>query len=143
LTILPSTTRRRLLIVDDDPDILRMLVVKFERLGYLVSAFDRGVDASIAALEGFRAGTCFDAYILDCALPHFDGFTIARMIRLAEKTEVTSCRARIVVYTAYARTVENSTLVESSGVDAYFVKGSDDEQMAEQIAQWLEEEDDA
>lgn len=139
------TTRRntspKILIVDDQPDVLGMLRAKFQFLGYQVTAHERGLDAVIGILEAYKSGYCFDAMILDCALPHLDGFSIARIVRLVEKTEVTACRAWIAVYTAFPRTVEKSTLVETSGVDAYFVKGSDDELLADQIVGWLKEVD--
>lgn len=134
LNILP-----KILIVDDAPDVLDLLDRTFRRQGYETAPFERGIDATIAVLEAYRTGQCYNVLVLDCALPHFDGFTIAKIVRLAEKTEVTDCRARIIVYTAYPKTVEKSTLIEDSEVDAYFVKSQDEEKMVAQITNWVKE----
>lgn len=132
-------TARKILVVDDEPDIREALRLRLISEGYDVTACERGIDATILLLEHQRDGQCFDVVILDCSLPYYDGFTIARILRLSEKTGLSNCRAWVGVYTAYARTVEHSTLVETSGVDAYWVKGSDESRMIEQISRWLAE----
>lgn len=127
---------QRLLILDDDADILQLL--KHSLSGYEVHAFSRGVDAAIAVLEALRDGNQFDCLLLDCALPHFDGFTVTKIARLAEATGMSNKRIKIAVFTAYAQTVENSTLIEESGADKYWRKPDDICDLPRLLSEWFE-----
>jgi CheY-like chemotaxis protein len=73
--------RLRILIVDDDPLILRSLQDALERDGHLVGFADGGQ----AAIDKFRfalqSGTPFDMVITDLGMPHVDGRTVATAIK--------------------------------------------------------------
>lgn len=127
---------QRLLILDDDEDILPMLVESLS--AFEVHAYNRGLDALIAVLESYRDGTPFDCLLLDCALPHFDGFTVTKIIRIAESTGIAK-RAKVAVITAYPKTVEQSTLFEESGADMYWRKPEDVVELPRLIGEWLNE----
>jgi hypothetical protein len=43
-----------------------------------------GLDAAVAIFEAYKAEEPFAALILDCALPRLDGFTLAKIVRIAE-----------------------------------------------------------
>ncbi len=96
-----------------------------------------GVDALIAIFEAYKARDPFYALVLDCALPHFDGFTIARIVRMAEATGI-SPRAKIGYFTAFTKTVEQSTLLDEVGAEAYWRKTEDVANLPELIRLWLE-----
>ena len=125
---------QRLLILDDDEDILPMLVASLS--DFEVRAFSRGLDAVIAIFDAYKNGTPFDCLLIDCALPHFDGFTITKIVRLAESTQIAP-KAKIAVITAYPKTVEQSTLFEDSGADEYLRKPEDVVDLPLLLNEWL------
>src|SRR5579871_1406324 len=69
----------RVLVVDDEPAILRFLRASLTHQGYLVSEATTGQ----AAVEiAFRGGT--DLMVLDLGLPDIDGLEVIRRIRAAD-----------------------------------------------------------
>jgi CheY-like chemotaxis protein len=66
----------RILIVDDDPEITRMLARSLSRLGYVVDATSSPEDA----LTRSRT-TPYDAAILDLVMPGRDGADLAAALR--------------------------------------------------------------
>ena len=76
---------RRILVIDDEPDIRRMLETTLTGHGYVVETAADG-------LEGVRKGALFlpDLVLLDIMMPDMDGFTVyQRSPRAARST--TSC----------------------------------------------------
>ncbi|MFW5879090.1 MAG: response regulator, partial [Myxococcota bacterium] len=71
---------RRLLVVDDEPEILHLLGTAFAKAGYRVETASRGIEA----LEKIRA---FDpeVVLLDAMLPEVHGFEICRKIRSSKR----------------------------------------------------------
>jgi len=79
----------RILIVDDDPLLLRSLQDTLERDEHLIEVAHGGQ----AAIDEFGAaqqrGTPFDAVVTDLGMPHIDGRTVATAIKsLAPTTPV-------------------------------------------------------
>lgn len=70
------TTRKRILIVDDDEDIGLLYGTILEGAGYSVSRTSSGKHGLKAIREGG-----FDLAILDLGIPDVDGFDILRGIR--------------------------------------------------------------
>jgi DNA-binding response OmpR family regulator len=102
----------RILLVDDDPDILRILKDNLELDNYQVTT----------ASTGKEALHCFDKYsialiVLDLSLPDVDGIQVCRLIR--EKSSVP-----IVMLTARDR-VPDKVLGLESGADDYMAKPFD------------------
>jgi DNA-binding response OmpR family regulator len=75
------TAMPRILLVDDDPAILRLLEVNFRMEGFVVDAAAHGEDALAAA-----AATAPDVVILDLMLPGIDGHEIFRRLRATPAT---------------------------------------------------------
>jgi two-component system response regulator CpxR len=69
------TAGTRLLLVDDNPKLCRMVKEYLEPLGYEVSLAHTGTDGLDKALQGD-----FHAVILDVMLPGLDGFEVLRRI---------------------------------------------------------------
>lgn len=65
-------SRKRILIADDDPDLLDLLESFFRGEGYDVTAKVNGKDALQAAEEGK-----FDVMLLDVMMPYIDGYHVA------------------------------------------------------------------
>ncbi len=72
----------RILVVDDEPDILSVLVYHLSREGYRVSTAVNGPKALHAAESDGP-----DLIILDLMLPDMDGYQVLRELRNNEKTE--------------------------------------------------------
>ncbi len=82
---LPSmpTQRLRLLLVDDDPIVLRSLRDVLEADGHVVTTADGG-EAGIAEFEAALAsGKRFDAVVTDLGMPRVDGRRVASAIKRA------------------------------------------------------------
>jgi len=79
----------RLLIVEDEPDLLASMAQALREEGYAVDTAADGEDGQ------FRAETVdYDAIILDIMLPAMDGWTVLKNLRRAKKTPVLMLTAR-------------------------------------------------
>jgi len=67
---------KKLLIVDDDNNLLNYLDEELTEAGYKVKTFDYGADAIVAAAE-----ETFDLIILDMLLPGLDGIQVVRVLQ--------------------------------------------------------------
>lgn len=70
------TLSTRILLVDDDLKLCRLVRQYLEPLGYAVSLAHSGEDGLHAALAG-----TFDAVILDVMMPKLDGFEVLKRLR--------------------------------------------------------------
>jgi phosphate regulon transcriptional regulator PhoB len=102
----------RILIVDDEPDLVELVAYNLKREGFKVSASPDGEDA----LEKIRKGT-FDLIILDLMLPGIQGVELCRMLRSNPKTE----SLPIIMLTAKSDTSEKIKGLET-GADDYMTK---------------------
>jgi DNA-binding response OmpR family regulator len=68
--------RKKILIVDDEPDVNLALKMALEVNSFEVDAFN---DA-LSALENFRKGL-YDLLILDIKMPNMNGFQLYREIK--------------------------------------------------------------
>ncbi|PYS67133.1 MAG: hypothetical protein DMF69_23990 [Acidobacteria bacterium] len=127
---------QKLLILDDDEEIVALLAQAFRSLPFDIVFVTSGVEAVIAIFEAYSEEKPFDALVMDCALPRLDGFTIAKIVRLAETTGV-SKRTKIGYFTAFPKTVEQSTLLEEVGAQAYWRKPEDTGNLPTLISLWL------
>lgn len=104
---------RKVLIVDDDPAILRMLSTLFSKTGeYEVATAADGFEAGIQI-----AGNCPHLVILDLMMPNIDGFKVCRGIKSNPQTR----QAIVVVLTGYA-TPENVRKALECGADCCLEK---------------------
>ena len=79
----------RLLIVEDEPRLLRTLAKALREEGYAVDTADEGEDGL------FKASTCdYDAVVLDVMLPGLDGWAILEKLRESKGTPVLMLTAR-------------------------------------------------
>lgn len=73
----------RLLLIDDDLKLCRLVRQYLEPLGYSVSLAHNGEDGLYAALAGN-----FDAIILDVMMPKLDGFEVLKRLRAKSNVPV-------------------------------------------------------
>lgn len=67
---------KRLLIVDDDMNLLSFFLEELSQAGFDVSIKDNGADAIISAVE-----ERFDLVLLDMLMPGLDGIKVARVLK--------------------------------------------------------------
>jgi len=84
-----ARTAMRVLIVEDEPDLLASLAQALREEGYAVDTADNGDDGLFNA-----EGTDYDAIILDVMLPGLDGWEILKRLRKTKKTPVLMLTAR-------------------------------------------------
>src|ERR1700690_2603754 len=79
----------RILVVEDEPDLLASLAQALREEGYAVDTAANGDDGLFNA-----EGTDYDAIILDVMLPGLDGWEILKRLRKTKKTPVLMLTAR-------------------------------------------------
>ena len=79
----------RILIVEDEPDLLRSLAQALREEGYAVDTANQGEDGLFKA-ENYD----YDAIVLDVMLPKLDGWEILKRLRKTKKTAVLMLTAR-------------------------------------------------
>ena len=82
-------TKERILVVDDEEDILELVHYNLVREGYHVS----GAASGEAALKKANAER-FDLIVLDLMLPGIDGLEVARRLRLIDWDSGAALRRR-------------------------------------------------
>src|SRR5271170_7134020 len=84
-----ASPNMRILVVEDEPDLLRSIAQALREEGYAVDTADNGDDGLFNA-----EGTDYDAIILDVMLPGIDGWEILACLRKTKKTPVLMLTAR-------------------------------------------------
>jgi two-component system OmpR family response regulator len=79
----------RILVVEDQPDLLRTLTKTLREDGYAVDTAADGKDGLTKAED-----TAYDAIVLDVMLPKMDGWELLRRLRTTKKTPVLMLTAR-------------------------------------------------
>jgi len=102
----------RLLVVEDEPDLLAGLVRALRREGYAVDTAEDGEDGLYKAQSAD-----YDAIVLDVMLPRLDGWEVLERLRAAKATPV-------LMLTARDRSADRVRGLDS-GADDYLVKPFD------------------
>jgi two-component system OmpR family response regulator len=102
----------RILVVEDEPDLLRGLARSLREEGYAV---DTAADGEDGLFKAQSVG--YDAIILDAMLPQLDGWELLRRLRPGNKTPV-------LMLTARDRTADRVRGLDA-GADDYLVKPFD------------------
>src|SRR6266478_2164094 len=79
----------RILLVEDEPDLLRGLAKALREEGYAVDTAENGEDGSFSA-----DSNDYDAIVLDVMLPKLDGWEVLARLRKTKKTPVLMLTAR-------------------------------------------------
>ncbi len=100
---------KRILIADDDPDIIDLLEAYFRKAGYHVTAKVNGKDA-LQAAETDR----FDLVLLDVMMPYIDGYHVASEI----SSRLGSEAPKIIIMTSRDVAAEKGIAMLSGASDA-------------------------
>ena len=113
--------KAKIMIVEDDRKIRRLLEIEVEHAGYEVFSYENGIDA----IENFREDGP-DLVILDIMLPDIDGYDVATQIRKLSPDVV------ILMLTALGMKKDKLTGFDS-GADDYMTKPFDNEELLARI----------
>jgi two-component system phosphate regulon response regulator PhoB len=114
---------KRILVVDDEPDVTELVSYKLRREGYDVAAINDPLEIMGKARE-FNP----DLFILDIMMPDLDGLKICRMVRADSKLK----SVPIIFLTARGE-VEDRIKGLESGADDYLSKPFDTKELALRI----------
>lgn len=104
--------KKKILVVDDERDISRLIKARVESAGYsVITAFD-GAEALKAVKEQKP-----DLVLLDVMLPKIDGYQVCRLIKFDEKYR----SIPVIMLTARAGDSDKEKAMEA-GADGYLTK---------------------
>ena len=114
---------KKILIVDDEPDLLEMVQINLEMEGY----------ECMVAYDGFRALDRVrkekpDLIILDVMLPGMNGYKVCRLLKFDEKYK----QIPIIMLTAEAQRADR-LLGEETGADYYMTKPFDADKLLAKV----------
>ncbi len=118
-----AVSQRKVLLVDDDESLLRVLAIRLRHDGYCVEAADNGRSA-LAALPSFRP----HVVVTDMCMEGMDGLALFDAIRTREPT------TPVIVLTAYGN-IPDAVEATQRGVFAYLTKPFDRQQLSATIDQ--------
>jgi DNA-binding NtrC family response regulator len=119
----------RILIIDDDENIRKVLVTILEDEGYSVDS----VDTARKAIEKTKRNF-YNLALIDVRLPDMEG------IELLTKMKDTTPKMRKIIITGYP-TLQNAVEAVNKGADAYVMKPFDVEKVLRQIKEQLRKQD--
>ena len=113
---------KRILLVDDDPDILAVTEYRLKHLGYEITS---AIDAEQALV--FLQKESFDLIILDRLLPKMQGDDLCKML----KSDLKYKNIPIILFTALINDVEK--IVKETGADDYITKPYDPQELIRKV----------
>ncbi len=118
---------KRLLVVDDDPGLLRAVAETLRAEGYEVTTARRGAEALVRIAESLP-----DLIVSDIRMPGMDGYELVRNLRASARTRLIP----IVFLTAKDETADRIAGFRS-GVDAYLTKPFEPDELLAVVANIL------
>lgn len=106
----------QILLVEDNEVNREVATAYLRQLGCKVETAEDGVKAVEAS-----GAAVFDAILMDCQMPHLDGYAATREIRTRERREQDSARQVIIALTAHI-TAQDRTECLEAGMDDYMGK---------------------
>jgi DNA-binding response OmpR family regulator len=119
--------RKKLLIVEDNTELLELLRLGFKQAGFVVCTAATGVEALKKARTLLP-----DLILLDLVLPELDGFAVCETLRRCSET----AQIPIIMLTGLTSDLTRYAGMES-GADEYVTKPASPEQLVPRIKYWL------
>lgn len=117
----------RLLIVDDEPKLLRAVAVDLQGEGYDVATARSGTEALVAVAQRLP-----DLIVSDVRMPGMDGFELARRLRRNQSTALIP-----IVFLTAKDQIKDRIEGFRNGVDAYLTKPFEPDELLAVIASIL------
>jgi DNA-binding response OmpR family regulator len=93
---------KRVLIVDDEPDIILAVKMALEENGFKVDSFTD----PLLALENFKGASMYDILIFDIKMPKMNGFELYRQIKkIDDKVKVCFLTAGEIDYEQFGKLI--------------------------------------
>lgn len=119
--------KKKIMIVEDEQDILKMTVFRVKKAGYdVITAPDGAKALELAASEKP------DMIFLDLGIPIYDGYEVCRRLKTDDELK----KIPVVILTASSDSVEGKT--QEIGADAYLLKPYELEDLLSTIARFTE-----
>lgn len=118
---------KRLLVVDDDPGLLRAVAETLRAEGYEVTTARRGAEALVRVAESLP-----DLIVSDIRMPGMDGYELVRNLRASARAKLIP----IVFLTAKDETADRIAGFRT-GVDAYLTKPFEPDELVAVVANIL------
>lgn len=128
----------RILIADNNTDLLEMLVIFFEANGWEVTAAKDGREALYFYHQLIHHEKYFDVLLLDVEMPRLNGFAVGVNVRNLESLSVAP-RAVHVYLTGHADLVAPETLISILFADGYVHKPFDPKELLAKINSLVKE----
>ena len=107
----------KLLIVDDDPDVIMLIAFHFKKAGAEVTTIEDPLKACEQVISELQEGSTFDMIVTDIFMPEMNGHEFAKKIRDA------GYKGGIVAFTCNA-TMEGKREGTVAGIDTYLNKAT-------------------
>jgi len=118
---------KKILVIDDEPDMLAILKIRLESNKYDVILAADGKEGFGRAINEKP-----DLIILDLMLPKADGYWVCSMLKHDKRFAVTP----IIIISALSED-RDSTIAKECGADAYFTKPVDCEKLLSDVRRLL------
>jgi len=113
-------SRNRILMIDDDKNICRLVTIYLQNEGYEVITVNDGAEG----VKAFEEGS-YDLVLLDIMLPSMDGWDVCREIRKISETPIIMLTAKGEVF--------DKVLGLEMGADDYLVKPFDPKELVARV----------
>lgn len=120
---------QKILVIDDEKNILKSIVMYLEGHEYSVQAISNGLDGIKSAKEFLP-----DLILLDLVLPDIDGYTVCKTIKESLETE----KIPIVIMSAKSQQVDIDKAFDVGALD-YIMKPFEPQKLLEKIQKYLKE----
>lgn len=115
---------KRLLVVDDDPGLLRAVAETLRAEGYEVTTARRGAEALVRIAESLP-----DLIVSDIRMPGMDGYELVRNLRASARTKLVP-----IVFLTAKDEIADRIAGFRSGVDAYLTKPFEPDELVAVVA---------
>lgn len=118
---------KKILVVDDEPELLKAITIRLKASGYeLVTAPD--------GVEGLEKAKSLkpDLIVLDVLMPKMDGYEVCRMLKFDEKYK----SIPIIMLTAKAQDIDKA-VGKKVGADDYLTKPFETQELVDKIKKHL------
>ena len=119
--------KKKILIVDDEPDILRLTSLRLRKLGYDVLTAVDGKEA----LDAIRNENP-DLVLLDLLIPFMNGAEVCEQV----KNDKTLKHIPIILFTAHSDTM-TAEKAKKLGAEDYIIKPFDPEELTDKVEEIL------
>jgi CheY-like chemotaxis protein len=122
-------TEPRILVVDDEENILRSVEKTLFREGFEVETAEGNITAFQLFQESLRTGVPFDLVVIDLNMPDFEGKESKYAgLELLERIKAEAPQVPVIANSAWDETETAKRCIEKGAVD-YFVKGRNEEML--------------